>query len=189
MKAIESPLSLHSDIKEIRLNWLTLSFTGETAVLEAPFQAYFITRNLLQIRVALFMGALMYGFFGILDALLLPEQKHVIWLIRYAFVCPVILAVMAATFFSKMRRYLQPIMSFLIGFGGLGIVLMIIIAPAPISYYYYAGLILVFMFGYSFIYLRFLWASLSGWFIVIIYEIAAVLINTPAIEMTSNSFF
>jgi two-component system cell cycle sensor histidine kinase/response regulator CckA len=189
MKTTESYLSLHSDVKEIQLNWLSLRFTGATAMLEAPFRAHFTTHNLLQIRVALLMGALMYGFFGILDALLLPQHKHITWLIRYAFVCPAILAVMAATFFSRMHRYLQPIMSFLIAFGGLGIVLIIIVAPAPISYYYYAGLILIFMFGYSFIYLRFLWASLSGWYIVILYEIAAALTNSPALEMISNSFF
>lgn len=189
MKAIESLLSLHSDIKVMHLSWLSLRFTGATAMLEAPFQSYFITHNLVQIRAALFMGALMYGFFGILDALLLPQHKHIAWLIRYAFICPAILTVMAATFFSRMHRYLQPIMSFLIGFGGLGIVLIIIVAPAPISYYYYAGLILIFMFGYSFIYLRFLWASLSGWSIVILYEIAAALTNTPALEVISNSFF
>ena len=189
MKAIESHLSLHSDIKAMQLNWLRLQFTGATAVLEAPFHSYFITHNLLQIRVALFMGALMYGLFGILDALLLPQHKHITWLIRYAFVCPAILTVMAATFFSRLHRYLQPIRSFLVAFGGMGIILMIIVAPAPVSYYYYAGLILVFIFGYSFIYLRFLWASLSGWLIVILYEIAAALTNTPALEMISNSFF
>jgi signal transduction histidine kinase/CheY-like chemotaxis protein len=189
MKKVEYHSSLPDDIKAMNLNWLSLRFTGATAVLEAPFQVHFITHNLLQIRVALFMGALMYGFFGILDALVLPQQKQIAWLIRYAFVCPAILAVLAATFFSRMRRCLQPIRSFLIAFGGMGIVLMIIVAPAPVNYYYYAGLILVFMFGYSFIYLRFLWASLSGWFIVILYEIAAVLTNTPALEMISNSFF
>ncbi len=189
MKAIEPYLSLHTDLKEMRLNRLSLRFTGETAVLEAPFQSHFITHNLLQIRIALFMGALMYGFFGILDALVLPQYKHITWLIRYAFVCPTIMGVMAATFFSRMHRYLQPIKSFLIAFGGLGIILMIIVAPAPISYYYYVGLILVFMFGYSFICLRFLWATLSGWSIVILYEIAATLTNTPSLEMISNSFF
>jgi len=80
-------------------------------------------------------------------------------------------------------------MSLTIAIGGLGIVLMIIIVPAPVNYYYYAGIILVFIFGYSSIYLHFLWTSLSGWIIVILYEFAAVLIHTPAVELISNNFF
>ncbi|MDZ4164194.1 MAG: response regulator [Smithellaceae bacterium] len=189
MRATEHSLSSHSNLKAMHLNRLSLRFTGETAMLEAPFQAHFHTHNISQIRLALIMGALMYAFFGILDALVLPQHKHITWLIRYAFVCPAILAAMAATFFPWLHRYLQPILSFIVTFAGLGIILMVIVAPSPISYYYYAGLILVLMLGYSFVYIRFLWVSLSGWFLVILYEIAAVLTNTPALEMLSNSFF
>jgi PAS domain S-box-containing protein/putative nucleotidyltransferase with HDIG domain len=189
LKTIESNLSLHSDVKAMHLNWLSLKFTGATAMLETPFRAHFITDNLFQIRVALFMGALIYGLVGILDALVMPQQKHITWLIRYAFVCPALLAAMTATFFPRLHRYLQPIISFVFAFSGLGVVLMIIVAPAPISYYYYAGLIVIYMVGYSIIYLRFLWASLSGWLIMILYEIAAVLTNAPAIEMIISSSF
>jgi len=110
-------------------------------------------------------------------------------MIRYALVCPMILVTLAATFIPRLHPYLQPIMSLTIAIGGLGIVLMIIIVPAPVNYYYYAGIILVFIFGYSSIYLHFLWASLSGWIIVILYEFAAVLIHTPAVELISNNFF
>ncbi|MFH1079563.1 MAG: response regulator [Pseudomonadota bacterium] len=189
MKAIESLLSLNSDIKAMRLNRLTLAFTGETAMLEAPFQSYFINNNLFQIRIALFMGALVYGFFGILDALLMPEHKYITWLIRFAFVFPAVLAIMATTFIPRMHRFLQPILSLAVVIAGLGVVLMIIIAPTPINYYYYAGLIVIFIFGYSVACLRFAYASLSGWLIVILYEIAAALTNTPAVEVISNSFF
>jgi signal transduction histidine kinase/CheY-like chemotaxis protein len=189
MNVIESSISSHSDIKAMHLKWLSLRFTGATAMLEAPFQSYFINSNLFQLRLTLFMSALSYGLVGILDALLMPQQMHITWLIRYAFVCPAILAALTATFFSRLHRYQQPIMSAVFTACGLGVVLMILVAPAPISYYYYAGLIIIFMVGYSIVYLRFLWASLSGWSIVILYEIAAALTNTPALEIISNSFF
>jgi len=158
-------------------------------MLEEPFLRDHVIRTLLHVRIALLLGTLMYGLFGMLDALVLPLHKHIAWLIRYAFVCPAILATLAATYIPRLHRYLQPIKSLLIALGGLGIVLMIIIAPAPVNYYYYAGLILVFIFGYSFIYLRFLWASLSGWIIVILYEVAAFLTDTPVMELISNNFF
>ena len=173
----------------MHLNWFSLRFTGPRAMLEEPFLRDHVIRTLLHVRIALLLGTLMYGLFGMLDALVLPLHKHIAWLIRYAFVCPAILATLAATYIPRLHRYLQPIKSLLIALGGLGIVLMIIIAPAPVNYYYYAGLILVFIFGYSFIYLRFLWASLSGWIIVILYEVAAFLTDTPVMELISNNFF
>lgn len=178
-----------NNLRAMKLNRVTLAFTGSSAGLESPFQSYYTSHTLTHIRIALLMGTLMYGSFGILDALLMPDHKHVAWLIRYAFVCPMILAVFGATFVPSLQRILQPLMSILIALGGLGIVLMIVVAPPPVNYYYYAGLMLVFIFGYSFIYLRFLWASLSGWIIVILYELAAFLTNTPDAVLISNNFF
>ncbi|MFA6411164.1 MAG: response regulator [Syntrophales bacterium] len=177
------------DLQAMNLNRITLAFTGSSAGLEGPFQSYYTSRTLAHIRIALLMGALMYGSFGILDALLLPNHKHLAWLIRYVFVCPMILAVFGATFVPSLHRILQPLMSILIALGGLGIVLIIVVAPPPANYYYYAGLMLVFIFGYSFIYLRFLWATLSGWIIVILYELAAFLTGTPDAVLISNNFF
>jgi signal transduction histidine kinase/CheY-like chemotaxis protein len=189
MTAISSNLPLNSDSGTMHLNWFSLRFTGPTAMLEEPFLRDHVILTLLHLRIALLLGTLMYGLFGRLDALVLPLDKHVVWLIRYAFVCPVILAALAVTYIPRLHRYLQPIMSFVFAVAGLGIILMIIIAPAPVNYYYYAGLILVFILGYSFVYLRFLWASLSGWIIVILYEVAAFLTDTPIIELISNNFF
>ncbi|MBA4396923.1 MAG: hypothetical protein C0394_06020 [Syntrophus sp. (in: bacteria)] len=189
MNAVEARLSPDSNLKTMHLNWLSLRFTGETALLEAPFQTFSTNNSLFQFRIAMIIGALVYAFFGILDALLMPQQKHLTWMIRYVFVCPAILAAVATTFIPRMHRFLQPIMSFTVAFAGLGVVLMIVVAPAPINYYYYAGLIVIFMFGYAVASLRFVYASLSGWAIVIFYEIGAFLTNTPALEVISNSFF
>ncbi|MCX5841795.1 MAG: response regulator, partial [Deltaproteobacteria bacterium] len=54
---------------------------------------------------------------------------------------------------------------------------------------YYVGLILIFIFGFSFVNLRFIWASMSGWFIIILYEIAAIHTALPRLELISNNFF
>jgi signal transduction histidine kinase len=46
------------------------------------------------------------------------------------------------------------------------------------------------MYGYSFIKLRFIWAFISGWLLVIAYEIAAIwLSNTPIPVLVNNNFF
>jgi signal transduction histidine kinase len=178
-----------SRIKTMHLNRLTLRFVGPMAAMEASYRDHYLVQTLSQIRISFILGALMYGFFGILDAIVLPAHRNVFWLIRYAFVCPTILAVAAATFWPRLHPWLQPMMSLAIAIGGLGVVLMTIVAPEPLNYYYYAGLILVLMFGYSFIYLEFLLASLSGWIIVILYNIGAFLTQTPMREWVSNNFF
>lgn len=73
---------------------------------------------------------------------------------------------------------------------GITIIFMTIIAPYPANYSYYAGLLLAFMYGYTFIKLRFIWATLTGWLIVIAYEIAAIgLTETPIPILINNNFF
>jgi signal transduction histidine kinase/ActR/RegA family two-component response regulator len=74
--------------------------------------------------------------------------------------------------------------------GGFGITAMIVIAPYPASHSYYAGLILVFIYGYTFFRLRFVWATVIGWTVVIVYEIAAVgFSDTPLPILINNNFF
>jgi signal transduction histidine kinase/CheY-like chemotaxis protein len=168
----------------MHLNWLSLRFSGPMADLEEPFQRDYVRRTLPQVRIALIMGALTYGLFGILDWLVLPLYKQLTWLIRYGFVIPLILATFVVTYIPRFHRHLQPILSLLIALGCLGIVLMIPLAP-----FYYPGIILVFMFGYAFIYLRFLWASLAGWVTIVLYGIVVLLIHAPERELISSSFF
>ncbi|MCF8127368.1 MAG: response regulator [Deltaproteobacteria bacterium] len=189
MKSTKPDHKSKSGLKAMHLNRLSLRFSGPMTGLEKPYREHYLVQTLSQIRISFILGALMFGFFGILDALVLPQHRHITWLIRYALVCPSILTVVGATYFPRLHGYLQPMMSVAVVIGGGGIIWMTVIVPEPLNYYYYAGMILVLMFGYSFIYLRFLWASLSGWIIVILYNIASILNGTPSLELISNNFF
>jgi diguanylate cyclase (GGDEF)-like protein/PAS domain S-box-containing protein len=172
------------------LNLLTLKFSGESSSLEAPFLRDYYRVSLPQIRLSLVLGAFVYAAFGNLDALLMPEQKFTIWLIRFIITCPVFLGTFLLSFSKHFERYMQPLLVINLILAGGGIVDMIIIAPEPINYYYYAGLLLVFMWGYTFVRIRFLWASLAGWVQVALYEIAAIWINpTPFTILINNNFF
>ena len=85
---------------------------------------------------------------------------------------------------------MQCLVASMILIAGLGIIAMILIAPNPGNYSYYAGLILVFLYGYTFSKLRFIWATLAGWMIVIGYEIAAIgMSHTPIPVLVNNNFF
>ncbi|MCP3942822.1 MAG: PAS domain S-box protein [Desulfobacteraceae bacterium] len=174
----------------MQLNLFTLHFSGHIKHLEKLYQRQYLKKSLLHIRITLILGCFLYAIFGVLDAILIPAEKYLIWTIRYAFVCPSILLVLIFSRFEIVRRHIQPILAGLMVISGGGIIMMILIAPPPISYSYYAGLILIFIFGYTFIRMRFLWASLAAWLVVLLYEIAAIgIAQTPWQVITNNNFF
>jgi diguanylate cyclase (GGDEF)-like protein len=174
----------------MKLNRLTLKFSGDSSTLEKPFLSDYCRESLFHIRISLVLGTLLYAAFGGLDAVLMPEQKSTAWFIRFVIVCPALLGIFLASFLKSFERHMQPLLAGGFILGGAGIVCMIVIAPTPVNYSYYAGLILVFMWGYTFIRIRFLWASLAGWVQVVLYEIAAIWITpTPSPVLLSNNFF
>jgi len=174
----------------MNLNLLTLKFSGDSSTLEEPFLSDYCRGSLWHIRISMVLGALLYAAFGSLDAVLMPEQKSTAWLIRFVIVCPALLGTLLTSFTKSFERYMQPLLAGNLILAGGGIVCMIVIAPTPVNYSYYAGLMLVFMWGYTFIRVRFLWASLAGWVQVVLYEIAAIwIIPMPSSVLLSNNFF
>jgi signal transduction histidine kinase/ActR/RegA family two-component response regulator len=169
------------------VNPITLSFPGD---LEDAFLDDYYRNSLGLVRFSLFIGILMYGFFGILDAHLVPDLKGKLWMIRFSFVCPVLLVVILFSYSIHFKKYFQLAVSIAMVIAGLAIIVMISIIPPPVNYSYYAGLILVFIWGYTFTRVRFIWATTAGWIIVAFYEIAAIWITeTPMPILISNNFF
>jgi PAS domain S-box-containing protein len=178
--ALSSPLDFQHSV-------LTLSF--EKGV-EKTFQEEYYRKSIRHVRAAILLAMVYYATFGILDALLVPEEKHWLWLIRYAGFCPFAFAVYLFSFSKYFERYMQPAIAAVVLSAGIGIIGMILIAPSFGRYAYYAGLILVFMYGYTFFKLRFVYATIAGFTIVIGYEIAAIwLSETPFPVIVNNNFF
>ena len=171
----------------MEVNPVTLSFSGN---LEEAFLEDYCKNSLYLVRFSLLIGIIMYGFFGILDAQLVPDMKERLWTIRFVIVCPVLLAVILFSYSSHFKKYFQLAVSIAMVTAGLAIINMISIIPPPVNYSYYAGLILVFIWGYTFTRIRFVWATTAGWIIVAFYEIGAIWItDTPNPILMSNNFF
>lgn len=168
------------------MNIFTLAFPQP---LEKEFRYFYFRQSLLQVRISIFIAAVFFAFFGFLDAALVKEMKTTLWLIRFGFICPGVLTLFFFSYMPLFKKYMQPSIATGMLWTGVGITHMILIAPPPANYSYYAGLVLVFMYGYSFVRLRFVWATLAGWVIVIIYEVAALLIDTPIPVLINNNFF
>ncbi len=182
--------SSRSTHRLMHLNLLTLAFSGPTAHLEEPFLDDYYRHSLRHLRIVMPLGALFYAVFGVLDQFMMPLHRNIPWLIRFALVCP---AILAGSFFVHQpwfKRMMQPIVCLLIVLSGAGIVGMIVVAPPPVGYYYYAGLMLTLIFSYTFIRARFVWATATGWIVVILYETVAIwLTDIPLSVLVSNSFF
>jgi len=172
---------------QMNLNLLTLSFPQE---IEKEFLDNFIENSLPLVRSILPISIIFFGVFGILDAILLPEIKKTLWVIRYGFICPYLFLLFIVSLTSYFKKIMQPALASAMVWCGLCIIAMIIIAPPPVNYSYYAGLILILMYGYTFIRARFIWATLSGWTIVGSYQIAAMILSsTPFPILANNNFF
>ena len=176
-----------SPSQNFKINWITLSFPKD---LEKVFLEEYFHNSLRQVRIALALAIFFYAIFGILDAWLVPEVKYKLWFIRYIVVCPYIFLIFLFSYSRYFKRCMQLAIGSVIFLCGIMIILMILIAPYPANYSYYAGLLLAFMYGYTFIKLRFISGSITGWLIVIAYEIAAIwLSETPIPVLINNNFF
>ena len=175
------------DQKKAQIHWLTLAFPDP---IEGDFQSDYVRASMFQVRLALVLGIFLYCIFGLLDAWIIPEAKYKLWFIRYVCAFPYAILIFISTYARFFEKYMQLLMASLVAVAGLGIVAMTVIAPPGVGYAYYAGLILTLIYGYVFTRLRFIWASATGWIIVISYEIAAVgLSDTPMVVLIGNNFF
>jgi len=183
-------MDMLADKRPMEANVLTLKFTSADAALEGPFLRDFNEASRLQVRVALFLAIILIAVFSVLDYLILPSLKYIAWFIRFAVLCPAIGLGIALTYHAKAPKLFPWIQIVLCNIVGAGFMGMIVTSPAPANYLYYGGLVLVLMYGYGFVRLRFIWASLSGWLLVIVYEIVAWgFTGTDRGILLSNTFF
>jgi two-component system, cell cycle sensor histidine kinase and response regulator CckA len=156
----------------VSLNPLTLVFSGSDKLLEAPFRRAYFSNSLDHVRRCKLYAILFFSIFGILDALVFPEQKFQLWFIRYALVCPVFLVGLILSYTDAYRRWWQPVNAFYILVTGFAYVAMVVITPAPESYFYGVGTIFCVFFGYTFIHARFITASIAGCLVIGGYQAA-----------------
>lgn len=174
-------------LRQVDINPISLSFRDD---LEKPFRETYFVNSQRTMRFSLMAGILMYGFFGILDAKLIPEMVVTLWIIRFAVVCPFMVGVILISYLPAFKTYFQPTMAATILVAGSGIIYMIAILPPPVNQTYYAGLILVLIWGYTFTRVRFTWATTAGWILVALYEfVVMAVIQSPGPVLMNNNFF
>src|ERR1035437_3570419 len=176
--------------ESLSINYLTLSFTGDLYQYEKECHEDYLKRSLNPFRFSLILSMIVYRAFAFLDTVAVPDLKEVFWFIRFGIVFPVLVGVFIFSYSKTFKEYMQFTISCIMFITGFGIIIMIVYASKVQNYSYYAGLILIFIFGYTFIRARFIFASIAGWSIVILYEISAIwLSQTPVTILVNNNYF
>ena len=160
--------------ESLSINFLTLSFRDELSQYEKAYQEDYFIKSLTPFRFSLILSMIFYGAFAFLDAVMVPDLKGIFWFIRFGIVFPVLISVYGFSYSKIFKKYMQLIISFIMFTTGFGIIIMIFYAAKLEVYTYYAGLMLIFIFGYTFIRARFIYASIAGWSIVVLYGISAI---------------
>ena len=166
-------------------NKITLAFSE---VDEQLFSRKYFSDSIFQFRVAFILVIILYGSFGYLDSRIIPEYSAAFHAIRFLFVIPILLIVFFLSFTRLFQKVWQVLLLISFIIGGFGISIMTMFAPE--NYAYYAGMMLVFSAGYFFIKLRFFFATIAGWSILLIYNIGAIYYtHTPDELLINNNFF
>ncbi|QXE86168.1 GGDEF domain-containing protein [Geomonas nitrogeniifigens] len=157
--------------------------------LESAFDEYYREKTLKHVRVALLTGFILYAVFGLVDGLLLPADRAHMWFIRYAVVCPTVMAGLAFTYFPHLRCFMQPVVSLVMLVGSLGIVSMVYYDPTPTKNYYYSGILLLIMGAFTFVSLRLRYAVCWALATTLAYEAVAIFFNhTDVTILIQNTF-
>ncbi len=176
-----------ADLPKMELNKLTLTFQDE---LEKKFQKSYFKSSIGLLRLSFLLGLFYYSIFAFLDAITLPEVLSALLIVRFAFVCPFISAILILSFTSSFEKWWQFGAALTTTIAGVGIVIMTVITPDLGRISYYPGIMLVLSYGYMLIKLRFIWSTLSGWLIYLAYVLSLIIF--PGVDpkiITINLFF
>ena len=98
-----------------------------------------------ELRMGVFYGAIALGVFGILDPLLMPENYHIAWVIRYAIFIPLLTIFFGLTYFPFFLKISRLPSFILLLIGQLLVLTMIAISSEsePARHHYYIGLLII----------------------------------------------
>lgn len=175
-------------LRKAVLNKYTLHFTSER--LEAFYRHYTLPTLRRQARIALLVGAIMYGMYGFLDTLFVPSEAVVkVWYIR-TMVIMLAFAIFGLTFYRRFARSNQLLLSVAGLFAGLGLLAKMWLLPDGVIGYYYAGLILIAFWCYTLAGMQFVYAILVNAILLVGFNFMfSWLKPLPILSLVSYDFF
>ena len=160
------------------------------SAVENSFERETMQNALGVVRAYVSAGVLLYLAFGALDKVVGGNNFTTLLLIRYGFVCPILLTVCFLSFFPIFVRIAQWALACNMLFSGLGVVVMTAFMPAPYNAQYYVGLIMCLIYCSSLIRLHFGYSIAVSIVLISAYQVVAGFVNPlPFATFVSNDFF
>jgi diguanylate cyclase (GGDEF)-like protein len=181
------PISKHL-LQSASLHQWTLSFKNQR--LESFYRQYALRTLRRQARIALLVGAIIYGLYSALDFLFVPADVVVkVWYVRMLVIL-VAFGVLMLTFYRRFIRYNQFMLACVGLVAGIGLLVKMWWLSDLAVNYFYAGLILITFWCHSFSGLRFVHATIVSLSILVVFNVLfAGLRPLPLISIVSYDFF
>lgn len=169
------------------VNPVTLSFHDPD--LAQTFNRYATSRSLSFVRISLVFAIILYIAFAFLDPLIMPAMVREITLIRI-FSILFFITILSITYTQWGFTNFQLLMCIVVLFASIGIIGMILLSESTGGYLYYAALILAIIYAHNLLRLRFIYATITSWIVILFYAMATILLAiTPFHIYLNNMFF
>ncbi|MCH7573909.1 MAG: adenylate/guanylate cyclase domain-containing protein [Candidatus Marinimicrobia bacterium] len=135
--------------------------------LEQEFRLHYAHNSLRQIRAGAILGLAMIDSFAIYDYFYVPEAYLASWVVRFAYLTPVILLWLWSSYRPRFITHMQPISMVILILVGLGYLWMGLLAPPESMMPKFGGPMLLTLFIYTASKLWLSYASLAGWSVLL----------------------
>lgn len=181
---IEQNNSVGLNSQKVKLNPFTLRFPK---VLEEDFLHNHNINSILQINISSVAAVILFSSFLLFDYFLVPELFFQFFLLRVVLGSAIIFSAMFII--NKYIQLTQPVYSTAVILVGLINISFILAAYPKLNSYYYIGIILIYFWCYTFLRLRFTWASFAGTSIFLVYFLSVTFFIKLETELYFISLF
>jgi F0F1-type ATP synthase assembly protein I len=168
--------------KHLPVNKITLSF--EDAFLNNEFTQGLAQRSVKVVRFSMLFALIIYVVFGFILDDMIPDT-NVFYIVNRIIGISLSIIILTLTYLPVFKNYSQAISFSLIIIGGLNIVTMAVDSGGEL----YVGLILTSIYAHSLLRLRFVFATVTTWFLVAAYLILISTIKLAPLELIVNNAF
>lgn len=169
---------------------LSLAFKKGTT--EVRFQKAYFRNNLFLGRICHVLAVCFYVTVGFWDSWVVDPDRMSVWIWVVGMVAAMFCLGLAASYLllPLYEKYWRPLFAFYVLVTGSGFTLYTAVSAPDYPVYNFVGIILCLLFCYTLIRLTFVWASVSGTAIVIIYILTALSVagDAPPGELVSSFF-
>lgn len=156
--------------------------------LEQHYKKHQFNNVLMQSRLALLLGALIYGIYGMFDYMLLSKEVIASVTIIRLLTTSSILVVFLITFSRSYRKYSEKILSLITVLASLSLLGIISLIDRAVLPYYFSGLLLFFFWLHAFQVLSFPYVVFTAVSILTATIVSLVMISLSLMEVTTYSF-